>query len=92
MFQKLGSAIGFKDINFQDHPDFSKRFHLTGQDEHAIRGLFTDDLIQYIQEGGKLAVEADGQSMIVYKSGTLRQAQDIPQFLEEALEVNNQFG
>lgn len=92
LFHKLGSVIGFKDINFQDHPEFSKRFHLTGKDEQAIRELFTIDLIHFLEARGKLAVEADGQSMIVYKSGSRSKAQEIPQFLEEALEVCNQFG
>ena len=32
---------GFDDINFLEHPDFSKRFHLSGNKKTAIRKLFT---------------------------------------------------
>ena len=80
------------DIDFADHWEFSKRFQLRGDDEEAIRALFTDDLLGFFEAYGKVSVEADGQWMVVYRSGKRRSAEEIPQFLEQALEVCNRLG
>ena len=34
------SLAGFRDIDFEDHPDFSKRFYLSGPDDLALRSFF----------------------------------------------------
>ena len=40
---------GFDDINFTKHPDFSKRFHLSGNNKKAIRTLFNSELIYFFE-------------------------------------------
>ncbi len=92
LFQKLGALVGFMDIDFADHHEFSKRFQLRGDDEEAIRALFPDDLLGFFEAYGKVSVEADGQWMVVYRSGKRRSAEEIPQFLEQAFEVCNRLG
>ena len=92
LFQKLGALVGFMDIDFADHWEFSKRLQLRGDHEAAIRALFTDDLLGFFEAYGKVSVEADGQWIVVYRSGKRRSAEEISQFLEQALEVCNRLG
>ena len=86
------ALVGIEDIDFGDHPEFSKRFQLRSDDEEAIRNLFTDDLIGSFEALGKVSVEADGQWMVVYRSAKRRSAEEIAQFLEQAFEVCNRLG
>ena len=44
LLHRVGAALGFQDIDFDEDPEFSKRFVLKGDDEHAIREIFADDL------------------------------------------------
>lgn len=45
-FHKIGQAFGYQDIDFDRFPEFSKKFLLRGEDEAAIRTLFTRRLIE----------------------------------------------
>jgi hypothetical protein len=41
---RLADKVGYKDIDFEDAPEFSRRFFLHSDDETAARALFTRDL------------------------------------------------
>ena len=40
MFDKIGGMMGFQDIDFDTHPDFSRMFVLKAPDEQAVRDFF----------------------------------------------------
>ena len=46
-FAKLGAAMGMQDIYFDQHPEFSDQFRLTGEDEGAIRDFFDQELLDF---------------------------------------------
>ena len=48
IFDRVMAFTGFKDIDFEMYPDFSKRFLITGKEEADIRSFFTEDLIQFL--------------------------------------------
>ena len=50
IFAKIAQSLGFKDIDIKDAPTFSKMFLLRGQDDGAIRQLFTPALRQYCEQ------------------------------------------
>jgi hypothetical protein len=93
LFDKLGSLIGYKDINFENQPDFSARYRLTGANEEEIRRLFTDQAISFYQglEGKTVCTEAGGSRLIYYRQGMRAKPEDVRAFLEEARMIFGMF-
>ena len=75
---------GFSDINFKDSPDFSKRFHLSGNDKPAIRKLFSPKLIYYFESHPVFHIESNGSHMLIKGKDRLSSIQEIKLMLSFA--------
>ncbi len=78
---------GLKDINFKKHPDFSKRFYLSGEDRKSIRSFFTDDLIFFFESHPTYYLESNGKSILIRGKERLASIQEIKQILAFAEEL-----
>jgi len=58
-----------EDINFEGWPLFSDKFHLTGDDEAAVRQLFKPRVLEWFEQRLRLRVECAGDTLIVYRLG-----------------------
>ena len=74
------------DIDFDTHPTFSKRYFLHGEDETAVRNLFTPTVLEYFEERKSLSAEAMGQTLLVYRVGRVP-PQNIGAHLGDGLEL-----
>ena len=92
-FHKIGDMLGYKDIDFDSNPEFSKRYLLKGPDESAIRKLFTHDIMHYFEKrtAGTINVETDKNNIIVYTSGRRVDAKGLRAFITSASETVNLF-
>ncbi|UCG15253.1 MAG: hypothetical protein JSV19_08135, partial [Phycisphaerales bacterium] len=54
IFHKIGSVFGYADIDLDEHPEFSSRYLVRGQDEAAIRELFTWQVVEFFERLGKI--------------------------------------
>jgi hypothetical protein len=90
-FNRIGAALGFDDIDFDTHPEFSKRYNLTGTDESAVRDLFTSAVLGYFEDQGEQhwSIEGFGHWLIVYRPGRRLKPDDWPQFMTDAFGVMN---
>ncbi|MFC1545526.1 hypothetical protein ACFL44_02425 [Gemmatimonadota bacterium] len=68
VFHKIGQSFGYMDIDFEDHPEFSKRYLLRGEDEAAVRSLFSQEVITRFESENGIIVEGKGSLMICYRS------------------------
>ncbi len=68
LFDRVLAMTGHKDIDFVDHPDFSKNTKLTGNDEEGIKRLFTDDLISFLETEEIYHIECNGRALLIFKS------------------------
>ncbi len=88
---KMGSALGYQDIDFESHPtaaEFSKKYLLRGKDEQKIRALFTDTVLTFFAaHPDKVCLEARLDQLIWYQSGKTIEPEDIPAFMKEGFEV-----
>jgi hypothetical protein len=70
LFEKIIDRVmaftGFKDIDFEMYPDFSKRFLITGKEESEIRNFFTDDLIRFFENRQIYHIESNGEALIIF--------------------------
>ena len=87
MFDKVGSALGFQDIDFDSHPKFSKLFVLQSSHEEAIRNYFSPQLLEFFESRKGVSVEAQPGSMFFYRSGKRIKPDQIKDNLAQAYEI-----
>ena len=87
MLDKIGSALGFQDINFEEHPMFSQSFVLQGSDEEAIRKYFNQNVLDFFASKPGISVEAQGNSLFFYRARTQIKPDQIKDNLAQAYEV-----
>lgn len=68
IFHKIGKSFGYQDIDFEASPDFSKKYLLKGDDESAVRKLFSQEVISRFEFEKGLIVEGKGPLLICYRS------------------------
>jgi len=90
-FHKIADMFGFPDIDFQDHPIFSKAYHLSGTDETAVRTLFNSDTIQWLETHKEKHWNITGHQdwLILYRANKTLKPEEWPTFLLEAIQVMN---
>ncbi|MEL7498046.1 MAG: hypothetical protein AAFN77_10575 [Planctomycetota bacterium] len=88
-FDKIGSAIGFQDIDFESHPEFSRLFVLKGSNEMAIRQFMKPAVLELLETKQGICLEADGNTMFFYKNRTSAKPDQIKDLLAEAYEIYN---
>ncbi len=68
---------GYKDIDIDAHPDFSKRFYLSGKNEEKIRAFFTDELILFFEINKQYHIEATNVGLLVLSNERLASVKEI---------------
>ena len=77
----LYNLAGFRDIIIDNHPDFNRRFYLSGENEDSIRDLFTDELVLFLESNPYYHVESNGNSLLILKKERLLSVQEIKQLI-----------
>jgi hypothetical protein len=91
LFHGIGKVFGYQDIDFASHAGFSRAFLLRGANEQAIRRLFTGSLLAFLEARPNVSVEGRGYHLIVYRSATRVQPEQLREFMAEAFAVFRQF-
>ncbi|HEY8504226.1 MAG TPA: hypothetical protein VIL46_06555 [Gemmataceae bacterium] len=86
-WHKIGAWFGYGDINFESHPTFSKRFHLKGADEEAIRKLFDNEVLNYFDGKAGLSVEGAADRLLFYRASKRVKPEKVREFMEEGFEI-----
>ena len=84
---KLGPALGLQNIDFDSHPEFSKRFVLEGPDEAAIRSFFTPAVLEFFENNPCHSLEAHNDTMFFYHENKLRKVEELKELLAQAYEA-----
>tara|TARA_R110001583_G_scaffold183920_1_gene342799 strand:+ start:14450 stop:16672 length:2223 start_codon:yes stop_codon:yes gene_type:complete len=79
---------GFKDIDIENHPDFNKRFYLSGPDRDDIQDLFTDELILFLESNPYYHIESNGKSIMILKKERLLSVKEIKAMLYFGKQLN----
>jgi hypothetical protein len=87
---RRGTKLGiFQDIDFDNDPEFSQAFWLQGEDEAAVRRLFTPPVLSYFASNPGISVEGEGSTLVFYRDYQMEKVEDIPQFLSLGVEIAN---
>jgi MFS superfamily sulfate permease-like transporter len=77
IFEYLYHFAGYKDIDMDAHPDFSKRFYLLGKNEEKIRTFFTDELILFLESNKQYHIEASSVGLLIFSNERLASVKEI---------------
>ena len=87
-------VFGNKGINFDSHPEFTRRSYVRSDDELKTREVITPGLLSFLEQGDpnkKWRLEGDGEILIVYRSEKRVKPPDFRTFLEETSSLAGQF-
>lgn len=87
VFHRLAEVFGYQDIDFDTNEEFSKKYLLRGQDETAIRRLFTNDALTLLAGQPGWSVEAVGGRVLVYRGYKAAEAAQLPAFAADTLRI-----
>lgn len=93
LWSKLSEMSGGKDIDFKDHPEFSRHYYLRGENEQAVRNFFNDSLIKFFEEHEEIHVECHKHKLLIYKKRDVLNIEEIVQvekFAGELLSIIDQ--
>jgi hypothetical protein len=67
LWTKFSEFSSGKDIDFQNHPEFSKKYYLRGNSENQVREFFTERLITFLESSENIHVESHKNKLLIYK-------------------------
>ncbi len=88
-FLKIGQWLGFEDIDFVEHPEFSDQYHLKGYDEEYIRATMNDDVLRFFTIEKDWHLEGINYYMVLYKTDYIMSAREIEQLYHKGLKLCN---
>jgi len=88
---KIGQVFGYQDIDFEDSPEFSRKYLLRGDNEAKIRQLFTPRVIRFFESNQSLCIEAQNNILIFYKPSKRCKPDEISVFLAEGQRIRAAF-
>ena len=94
--ETLGDSIGAwftgEDIDFEAYPRFSREYFLRGQDEGAVRALFTDKLLQLFTANLDWVVESQDDCLLLYRKDRRPEPEELNNFIVSGLRIAKAFG
>jgi MFS superfamily sulfate permease-like transporter len=82
LFDRVMAFTGYKDIDFDMYPDFSKKFLLMGNNEAEIRSFFTEDIIRFFENHHIYHLESNGEALIIFDKIKLARTDETLAFIE----------
>ncbi|MFO0947210.1 MAG: hypothetical protein U1D30_14915 [Planctomycetota bacterium] len=89
-FHRIGTFFGLKDINFEEHPEFSRKYLLKGKNEEAVRALFVPSRLEFFEGTNGTYVEGDGDQLVFCRPGERVDPDKLRSFLEEGFAIYSQ--
>ena len=83
----LSNRLGYFDINFKKYPKFSKQFFLSGSDRLAVRSLFKESLIKFLEQNPLYYIESRKNQLLIKGKDRLMSIEEIKNLLNFATGV-----
>ena len=86
-WDRIGQALGMKDLNFEASPEFSKHYLLKGPDETRIRAVFGAEALGFFAQTPGWTVEAKDGALAVYRMSSRPKPEELQTFVGEVAAV-----
>ncbi len=87
LFDRVMAFTGYKDIDFEMYPDFSKKFLIMGNEESEIRSFFTDEIIRFFENHQIYHLESNGEAVIIFDKIKLARTDETIAFIDYGREL-----
>lgn len=87
IFDRMMAFSGYKDIDFEMYPDFSKKFLIMGNKEAEIRAFFTDEIIRFFENHQIYHLESNGEALIIFDKIKLARTDETIAFVDYGKEL-----
>jgi hypothetical protein len=87
IWNKLGALFGYEDIDFEEHPEFSRKYFLSGVGEAAVRALFRPEVRDNLEKRDGLSLEGAGDRFICFRTNVRVEPGKIESLTRETLET-----
>ncbi|MFK7781550.1 SulP family inorganic anion transporter [Psychroserpens sp.] len=87
IFDRVMSHTGYKDIDFEKYPDFSKKFLIMGNNETKIRSFFTNEIISFFESHQIYHLESNGEALVVFDKIKLARTDETIAFIDYCKEL-----
>lgn len=87
IFDRVVALTGYKDINFEMYPEFSKKFLLMGNNESEIRSFFTEEIINFLENHQIYHIESNGEALFIFDKIKLARTDETIAFIEYAKDL-----
>ncbi|WP_109299999.1 SulP family inorganic anion transporter [Aquimarina sp. AU474] len=87
IFDRVMAFTGYKDVDFEMYPDFSKKFRLKGNNESEIRSFFTDEIIHFFENHQIYHLESNGEALIIFDKIKLARTDETIAFVDYGKEL-----
>ena len=91
IFDRVMAFTGYKDIDFEMYPNFSKKFLLMGENESEIRSFFTNEIIHFFENHQIYHLESNGESLVIFDKIKLARTDETIAFIEYGKELSSLF-
>lgn len=87
IFDRVMAYTGYKDIDFEMYPDFSKKFLIMGNKESEIRSFFTDEVIRFFESHQIYHLESNGEALVIFDKIKLARTDETIAFIDYGKEL-----
>ena len=88
LLERLYALAGYRDIAIKNHADFSNRFYLRGENARAIKTLFTDELVLFLESNAYYHIESSKDGLLVFSKERIASIKEIKALLDFGVRLN----
>lgn len=82
IFDRMMAFSGYRDIDLELYPDFSKKFLITGNEESEIRSFFTPEIIRFFETHQIYHLESNGEALVIFNKIKLARTDETMSFID----------
>ena len=86
-FDKVAAKFGQKEISFEFSPEFAKKYLVKGDDEEAVRRLFSPSVMAVFEQQNNLSCEVVENRLLVFRPDRTVKPEDLRDFLDNAVQL-----
>jgi len=87
IFDRVMAYTGYKDIDLDMYPDFSKKFLIMGNKDAEIRSFFTDKVIRFFENHQIYHLESNGEALVIFDKLKLARTDETMAFIDYGKEL-----
>jgi hypothetical protein len=93
-FDRVGDVFTHNDIDFEFNPEFSRRYHLSGDEKERVQELFAPALLTFLEglsPDSGWHIEGSGFTLILYRGNKTVNPDQLQPFLDETSSLASNF-